>query len=258
MRQGRWVVIWGLVWLGVGCQGRVERLRGVEQAVVVVTEDWNGMTGRLGRYEREGGGWRRIGREVPVVVGRAGLGWAGEAVRAGWGGGVGPIKREGDGRSPAGLFPLGTAFGEGVARGERRWRIPFWETTASLVCVDDPSSSQYNRLVDGSRLGKEPLDWSSAEQMRREDDQYQLGIVVEQNRRPVRPGEGSCIFLHLWEGPDRGTIGCTAMDRESLTELVDWLDGARAPHLLQLPRPELERLQRLGQLPPLLRTGPGR
>ena len=257
MKRGRWMVIWGLVWLGVGCEGRVERLRGVEQAVVVVTEDWNGMTGRLGRYEREGGGWRRIGREVPVVVGRAGLGWAGEAVRAGWGGGVGPVKREGDGRSPAGLFPLGTAFGEGAARRERRWRIPFWETTASLVCVDDPRSSLYNRLVDGSRLGKEPLDWSSAEQMRREDDQYQLGIVVEQNRRPVRPGEGSCIFLHLWEGPDRGTIGCTALDRESLTELVDWLDGARAPHLLQLPRPELERLQRRGQLPPLLRTSAG-
>jgi D-alanyl-D-alanine dipeptidase len=152
---------------------------------------------------------------------------------------------------------LGTAFGEGAARGERRWQIPFWETTASLVCVDDPRSSQYNRLVDPSRLGSEPLDWISAEQMRREDEQYQLGIVVEQNRRPVRPREGSCIFLHLWEGPNRGTIGCTAMDRESLLELLDWLDGARAPHLLQLPRSELKRLQRSGQLPPLLGTGEG-
>jgi D-alanyl-D-alanine dipeptidase len=152
---------------------------------------------------------------------------------------------------------LGTAFGEGAARGERRWQIPFWETTASLVCVDDPRSSQYNRLVDPSRLGSEPLDWISAEQMRREDEQYQLGIVVEQNRRPVRPREGSCIFLHLWEGPDRGTIGCTAMDRDSLLELLDWLDGAREPHLLQLPRSELKRLQRSGQLPPLLGTGEG-
>jgi len=252
MRRGRWVVIWGLVWLGVGCEGRVERLRGVGQVVVVVTEDWNGVTGRMGRYQREGGGWRRVGREVPVVVGRTGLGWAGETIRAGWGGGRGPIKREGDGRSPAGLFRLGTAFGEGAARGERHWRIPFWETTTSLVCVDDPRSRRYNRLVDASSLGSEPVDWSSAEQMRREDEQYQLGIVVEQNRSPVRPGEGSCIFLHLWEGPDQGTIGCTAMDRQSLTELLDWLDESRTPHLLQLPRAELERLQRRGQLPPQL------
>ncbi len=255
MRRGGWIVICGLVGLGMGCEGRVDRLRGVGQVVVVVTEEWGGVTGRMGRYERERGGWRRVGREVPVVVGRTGLGWAGEAIRAGWSGGVGPVKREGDGRSPAGLFRLGTAFGEGMARGERRWRLPFWETTGSLVCVDDPRSSRYNRLVDASSLGGERQDWSSAEQMRREDEQYQLGIVVEQNRNPVQPGEGSCIFLHLWEGPDRGTIGCTAMDRESLLELLAWLDGAKTPHLLQLPRSEWDRLRRRGQLPWLLGSG---
>ena len=45
------------------------------------------------------------------------------------------------------------------------------------------------------------------------------------------------------------------MDRDSLLELLDWLDGAKAPHLLQLPRSEWDRLRRRGQLPWLLGSG---
>ncbi len=55
--------------------------------------------------------------------------------------------------------------------------------------------------------------------------------------------DGSCIFLHIWEGPGKGTAGCTAMGSLSMEEVLRWLDGEKRPVLVQLPRAEFERLR---------------
>ncbi|HYD53974.1 MAG TPA: hypothetical protein VEA99_15165, partial [Gemmatimonadaceae bacterium] len=52
--------------------------------------------------------------------------------------------------------------------------------------------------------------------------------------RPPRAGRGSCIFLHLWDGPQSVTAGCTAMEEPHLRALARWLDLARRPALVQL------------------------
>jgi hypothetical protein len=52
--------------------------------------------------------------------------------------------------------------------------------------------------------------------------------------RPA-PGRGSCIFLHVWDGPGRPTAGCTAMDAAAMREVLAWLDPAARPALVQLP-----------------------
>src|SRR5688572_9491946 len=78
-----------------------------EQLVLVVTPDWNASSGVLRTYARVGGHWHFVD-EMPVTVGRSG---------AAWGLGLhakpshGPVKREGDGRAPAGVFDIGIAFG---------------------------------------------------------------------------------------------------------------------------------------------------
>src|SRR5688572_22684092 len=93
------------------------------QLVVVTTATWDTTGGTLRRYSRDAtGAWRAEGARVPVVVGRAGLAW-----------GVGvapdasdePAKREGDGKAPAGLFPLGTAFGFAPSAAALRTRLPY-------------------------------------------------------------------------------------------------------------------------------------
>src|SRR6476620_10183313 len=84
-------------------------LDGSRQMVLVVTPAWDSTSGSLRRFERDApsGAWRQVGGAVPIVVGRTGVAWDDRqgAPRAGE-----PVKREGDGRSPAGVFPLDTAF----------------------------------------------------------------------------------------------------------------------------------------------------
>ncbi len=69
---------------------------------------------------------------------------------------------------------------------------------------------------------------------------YGLGIVVAHNPENS-PGAGSCIFLHLWLGERRGTLGCTALRRADLIELVSWLEAKSDPVLIQLPREAAQR-----------------
>ena len=221
---------------------------GALQAVVVVTGDWSAVPGTLRRFERAspGDAWRETGGEIPVVVGKGGLGW-GIGLHGGPPSLPGPVKHEGDGRAPAGIFRLGSAFGYAPAA-EVPWvRLPYIHSTDVWKCVDDTASRYYNQLVDESTARK---DWQSHENMRLTSDAYRLGVVVEHNsREQTSPGGGSCIFLHIWGGPGSSTVGCTAMAPADIEALLHWLDPARSPVLVQLPREQYRLLRREWRLP---------
>ena len=210
-----------------------------QQLVLVTTADWNATSGMLRRYEREGGRWHEVGGATPITVGRSG---------SAWGIGLHPAqseglqKQEGDGRAPAGVFRIGTAFGyaDAAATG---W--PYQGMSASDWCIDVPASPLYNRIVDAERVGDTAVEGSS-EPMRRDlhadgDVRYKLGFVIEHNPGN-RSGAGSCIFAHLWRAPGEPTAGCTAMPEPAMRELLAWLDPRRKPVFALLPDNELERL----------------
>lgn len=214
------------------------------QMVLVTTASWDTTGGRLQRYERGSSDetWRAVGAIVPVVVGRAGLGWD-DALAAPPGQ---PVKREGDGRAPAGVFPLDTVFGFAPA-GEAGWvRAPYLSLSPGTDCVDDVGSVHYNTVVERGAVPR--VDWTSAEHMR-QIGQYQLGVIVGYNASPPRAGRGSCIFLHIWGGPGTSTAGCTAMAEHDLRDLVLWLDRSRQPVLVQLPVAEHARLRERWLIP---------
>jgi D-alanyl-D-alanine dipeptidase len=216
---------------------RRDRLGATTQLVVVTTASWDTTGGTLRRYERAtpADAWRAVGAAVPVVVGQHGLAWDDPAGARE----IAPPKREGDGRAPAGVFALDTVFGVAPAS-EATWiRMPYLPVTAGTECVDDVASSHYNTIVDRAAVGR--VDWTSAEPMRR-IDQYRLGVTVAYNA-PPRAGRGSCIFMHIWAGPDTYTAGCTAMAERDLTALVLWMDRTRRPALVQLPESEYARLR---------------
>ena len=85
------------------------------EIVVVTTADWNAPSGTLQRYEREGPGnpWQPVGEPISVMVGKTGLGWGSGVVQiaGSFSAKNDPIKKEGDGKAPAGVFLLGKAFG---------------------------------------------------------------------------------------------------------------------------------------------------
>jgi D-alanyl-D-alanine dipeptidase len=207
-----------------------ELLTTARQMVLVTTPDWNSVAGSLRTFERPAPGqpWTAVRAEVPIVVGKNGTAWDPGLVPPV----AGPVKTEGDGRSPAGVFALGTAFGFARAA-EARWlKVPYAEVTPTLECVDDSASADYNRLVD--RASTTP-DWSTSEKMREIAPDYHWGVVVEYNTRPAVPRRGSCIFLHIGGVGGKGTAGCTAMGEPALKAVMQWLDPARAPVLVQLP-----------------------
>ena len=218
------------------------------QLIVVTTRGWDDVPGVLRRFERRGarGAWARVGANVPVAVGRNGLGWGAGLVETG--AAAGPRKREGDGKAPAGLFALGPAFGFAPRR-EAAWlRLPYTPLTPSVECVDDAASRRYNLIVDRAAAGG--VDWNSSERMRSVEG-YRWGLVVRHNAAPPVAGRGSCIFLHVWAGPGRGTAGCTAMEEAGLRELLGWLDPQRGPLLVQLTEADYARLRAAWRLPAL-------
>jgi len=216
------------------------------QVVVVKTANWKAHQGTLQCYERSSikETWQAVGDLVPVVAGRSGLGWGVGLHSAN--NSEGPQKWEGDGRAPAGVFRLSGAFGYALAKKAAGIKLPYTEATPSLRCVDDAQSPHYNRIVDSGLIKP---DWKSAEEMRRPDDQYLLGIVVDHNVNPAIPGRGSCIFIHIWKGSDAGTAGCTAMSQENMERLLHWLDPSANPVLIQIPEDIYQKLQTAWDLP---------
>ena len=229
------------------------------QMIVVTTSNWDAVEGQLQRFERGtvSESWRPVGEPIPIVVGKNGLGW-----------GIGPdspddanirsasdpVKKEGDGKSPAGVFDLGTAFGY-AAQPLPGLKFPYLTLTESIECVDDVNSKHYNRIVDRSAVAP---DWNSSEHMRDVGESYRWGIVVNynsmvtgRNKNVPKPGAGSCIFLHIWHSRDKGTAGCTAMSQLDLEMLLVWLDPERTPLLVQLPEKKYHRLAHRWKLPKL-------
>lgn len=228
------------------------------QLIVVTTPDWDTVQGHLQRYERTTSGqpWRAVSEPIAIVVGKHGLGWGSGVVatdkpniRAA----ADPVKHEGDGKSPAGVFTLGTAFGY-ASQPLSGMKLPYLELTPSIECVDDVNSKHYNRIVDRATVAP---DWDSSEHMRDTGESYRWGIVVDHNNitgdssHTPMPGGGSCIFLHIWQDASHGTAGCTAMPQSNVEELLRWIDPERHPLLVQLPVAQYKDLERRWKLPPL-------
>ena len=219
------------------------------QILVVLARDWNTAEASLQAYERPAGGlaWKQQGRDVPAMLGRNGLGW-GRGLHPAPPPGE-PVKKEGDGRSPAGLFSLGRAFGSFPAGSDEVSKIamPYLALTGSTECVDDPGSVHYNRIVDRG-LTKDP-EWKSSEKMLQAGPGYSLGLEIEHTRDPVEAGAGSCIFLHPWEDDQNGTQGCTGVKRTAMEQILAWLDPSAGPLLVQLPRAGYDKVRQVWRLP---------
>lgn len=214
-------------------------LAGVRQVVLVVTNDWNDNQGRLRRFARPGTGrFHPVGDEIPVTLGKTGLAWGrglhGAAL------GPGPVKVEGDLRSPAGAFTFSTAFAYEPETLWKKSKMPMHRVTERTVCVESIDSQSYNRIVDEDDVT--PRDWHNPDRMLRPDGLYRYGLFVDHNTPETKAGAGSCIFMHLWRRPGAPTVGCTAMDQTAMQVLLAWLDPGKRPVLVQLPRAELERL----------------
>ena len=226
------------------------RANAAKQLVLVLTNDWNATHGVMHMFDWREGRWIARGSTTPVSIGRTG---------AAWGVGLhetqpGIQKREGDGRSPAGMFSVGTAFGYSASV---RSGLPYQAMTEFDYCVDVNESPLYNRIVDSRKVGEAAVA-QSTEPMRRDmhangDQRYKLGFVIDHNPHNVAT-RGSCIFAHLWGSKGQTTAGCTAMDEAAMGELMSWLDANKKPVFVLLPLTEYARLKSSWGLPDAARA----
>ncbi len=216
------------------------------QLILVITDSTKATGGNLFCFGRNNGeSWKTAKKTIPVVIGRSGLGW-----------GAGlhkelemrdfPQKREGDGRSPAGIFNLSAVFGFAPEDQMAGLKMPYIPVTEMIECVDDVSSAYYNKIVSNKAV--DSVDWHSSEKMD-SVKLYELGVVVDHNASPVKKGGGSCIFFHFWRGPESTTSGCTAMDSTSIHDVAYWLDKSQHPVLVQLTKQLYHHLKRKWKLP---------
>lgn len=218
------------------------------QALVVVTANWEAVSGVLYRFERESTlhPWQGVSYPIPVNIGEKGMAWgvglhSNENLK-------GDIKKEGDRKAPAGIFSLVHAFGDAAHRACAK-KIPYLPIERDLECVDDPDSRFYNQFVR-RKVSEEP-DWKSSEKMAEVGYLYALGLVVGHNLESPQPGLGSCIFMHIWPDSASGSAGCTIMEESNLIDTVSWLDIAKQPCLIQLPSEEYQQKQSTWDLPAL-------
>lgn len=139
--------------------------------------------------------------EIPCTIGRGGTC-------------VATDKREGDGCTPLGLWPIrGVLLRPGKVEPEGI-RLPWRWVREGDGWSDDPADPAYNRPVHLPR----PF---SAENLLRDDEAYDVIVVLGHNDAPPVPGQGSAIFFHLSEG--RPTAGCVAVERDDMLRLLPLL-----------------------------------
>jgi L,D-peptidoglycan transpeptidase YkuD (ErfK/YbiS/YcfS/YnhG family) len=155
--------------------------------------------------------WEWVSKPMKASIGKNGFALPGE-------------KREGDGKTPSGIFSLKHTFGYDKTV---ETKMPYRQATEEDLWVDDPNAPDYNQWVKQGETNA-----TSYEKMKREDDQYKYGIVIEYNTDPVIKGHGSAIFFHVWKGKGFPTAGCVAVSEEDMIKIFEWLDPNAFPLII--------------------------
>jgi L,D-peptidoglycan transpeptidase YkuD (ErfK/YbiS/YcfS/YnhG family) len=191
-----------------------------EQLIFATNRDSSSVLVTIHALERNNGVWHLV---FPTFTGSIGeMGFA--AI---------DNKREGDGKSPSGIFPLGIAFGYDPSVVTK---MPYRQATDDDCWVDDVNSEDYNKWVKGKPNA------ASWEKMKRDDDQYKYGVVIEYNMHPIVKGKGSAIFLHVSKRGE-STVGCVSMPEEMVLKILGWLDPAKKPLIIMGTESELRAMR---------------
>ena len=233
------------------CNGNIfnnkNRLKGINQLVVVLTENWESSKGKLICYEKNiNSEWQPyFSNHFEVLLGKNGLAW-----------GIGihkknsqNLKKEGDGRSPAGIFKIGKIYGESNSLLEGS-NYPYHKITEKDAWVDDPKNPFYNKHVMSNFFETKP-EWFESQRMRLGDSAYRWLIAINHNTNPPKPGYGSAIFFHVRRGPERRTTGCTVLSLKNLECLIKFLNEKHNPHYVLLPKKEYSKIRSFYNLPKL-------
>ena len=128
-------------------------------------------------------------------------------------GGMTADKREGDGATPIGRYPLRRVLYRPDRLSAPETRLPIEAIGPEDGWCDAPADPQYNRPV---RL---PYA-ASHEKLWREDGVYDIVVILGHNDDPPVAGAGSAIFLHVARTGYAPTEGCVALALDDLQRVL--------------------------------------
>jgi L,D-peptidoglycan transpeptidase YkuD (ErfK/YbiS/YcfS/YnhG family) len=141
---------------------------------------------------------RWLDRSTPCALGRSG---------------IRIDKREGDGATPAGCFPLRRVLYRADRIARPRTGLPTAALNPNVGWCDDPADAAYNKPVRLPYAARHERLW-------RDDALYDLLAIIRYNDDPAEPSRGSAIFLHVARPDFAPTEGCVAMRLGDLAELL--------------------------------------
>lgn len=223
-----------------------------QQIIIGIAPDNNTSQATLSIHEKSNSSWRQVGDAWRGRLGRNGLAW---------GIGLHPAnleglkKIEGDGRSPAGIYRIGSdaGFVFGYSPTIKKLpSLPYKKITTRDLWVEDPNSPLYNRHI---LLTRDPQStWEKDAQMRQNDHAHSLKLFIAHNQATSKqraiPNAGSSIFFHIWrDAGNKPTAGCTTMDEVKLKEMISKIDPSKKPIYILLSSADYKKYKASWKLP---------
>ena len=126
--------------------------------------------------------------------------------------GIGYKKKEGDLITPIGQFKIKYILYR-KDRVKVITKLKKKDIKKNMGWCDDPKSSHYNKLV------KLPFAYSH-EKLHKNENIYDVILILNYNMNPIKKNKGSCIFIHVAKNNFKRTKGCVAIKKLSLIKLI--------------------------------------
>lgn len=198
-----WLVLMAnIIWQGTDGKWHVEDAEKIAQLevakytnqIVVVAVSDEGEA-QLCFYEKEDN-WKLV-LETEAIIGKNGLG----------------KRKEGDGKTPVGLFRFTDAFGILENPGTE---MEYTQVNENHYWVDDGASKYYNQFIS---LDKTTQDWQSSEHICEYGESYHYVLATSYNSECI-PGHGSAVFLHCTSQTAEATAGCIAIPEVYMRKIL--------------------------------------
>lgn len=206
----KWLAVEGLSWSDLDD-------RGCDQLVLAAATAKNGAKTRTICFSRQADGTWAAEPELTDMTGYVGAR------------GIAHDRRRSSEQSPAGLWPLGSAFG--LAEEPEGLKVPWRQITDRSDWVCDSKSVYFNTWQErGDPDLTGSWRWSTSEHLADYDETYTYACIIEYNTPPyVVPKRGCAIFLHVSDHP---TEGCVGLLTDDMVRTLQWLNPHRNPHIL--------------------------
>lgn len=142
------------------------------------------------------------------------------------------LKKEGDMKSPRGLFNLGISFG----KYDLSIKYPYIKIDDKCYFVDDINSKYYNNFISLNKINTynysyifniDKKDYNNCEHL---IELYDYAVFIEYNINPIIKGKGSCLFIHSTD--KNYTYGCIGLSGKDMIWLMNFIDISKNPKIL--------------------------